>query len=153
MCKYFIYLEVPIENALSNDVNVNLINILQRVLDAVVISFENNDVGAEHQVVLLKMFQSLEILYNNIRLTQEQAKSVHDWLHMYCKMHKADGAEHTIVHKLLFTQRIRTQKGGIFEGIAKQIEMLAGQILDVMFTFKSFPIFDSILNILFIISF
>lgn len=114
-----------------NDINANLINILQNVLDKVVTSLESNDVESEHQTILHKMFQCLEILYNSITLSQDQAAMVHNWLHNYCKMHNADGAEHTIVLKLLFTQRIRTQKGPMFEGIAKQIETLMGQIQEV----------------------
>lgn len=117
----------------SNDINMNFINILQNVLDTIVPSFENNEVETEHQVILLKLFQCLEMLYNSINLTPEQATLVHNWLHNYCKTHKADGAEHTIIHKLLFTQRVRTQKGAVFEGIAKQIETLLGQIQDVSY--------------------
>lgn len=94
-------------------------------------SFENNDVEPANQGMLLKIFQCLEILYDNIELTQDEATNVHNWLHNYCKNHTAEGVEHTIVHKLLFTQRIRTQKGPIFEGITKQIETLLGQIHEV----------------------
>lgn len=114
-----------------NDINTNLINILQRVLDNIVTAFENNDVEQSHQIILLKMFQCLELLYDNIALTHEQATFVHNWLYGYCKVHTVKGAEKTIVHKLLFTQRIRTQKGPIFEGIAKQIELLIDQIQEV----------------------
>lgn len=119
------------ENQHSNEINTNLINILQNVLDKIVISFENNDVEPEHQGMLLKMFQCLEILYENIELTQEEATDAHNWIANYCKNHTTEGAEKAIVHKLLFSQRIRTMKGPIFEGIAKQIENLLGQINDV----------------------
>lgn len=119
------------ENQHSNEINTNLINILQNVLDKIVISFENNDVDPENQGMLLKMFQCLEILYENIELTQEEATDVHNWIVNYCKNHTTEGAEKTIVHKLLFSQRIRTMKGPIFEGIAKQIESLLGQINEV----------------------
>lgn len=117
----------------SNDINMNFINILQNVLDTIVSSFENKEVEPEHQPILLKLFQCLEMLYNSINLTPDQATLVHNWLHSYCKTHKADGAEHTIIHKLLFTQLVRTQKGAVFEGIAKQIETLLGQIQDVSY--------------------
>lgn len=120
------------DNLPPNDVNTNLINILQRVLDDIVTAFENNDVEPPHQIMLLKMFQCLELLYNNITLTHEQATKVHSWLHGYCKVHEAKGVESTIVHKLLFTQRVRTQKGPIFEGIAKQIETILDQIGEVI---------------------
>lgn len=115
-----------------NGINTNLINILQRVLDEIVPAFESNDVGQQHQIILLKMFQCLEILYNNITLTHEQATFVHNWLYGYCKVHEIKGVEHTIVHKLLFTQRARTLKGPIFEGIVKQIEKLLEQIDEVI---------------------
>lgn len=120
------------ENLQLNGINTHLINILQRVLDEIVAAFENNDVEPQHQIILLKIFQCLELLYNNITLTHEQATSVHNWLYGYCKVHEVKGVEHTIVHKLLFTQRIRTQKGPIFEGIAKQIELLLDQIDEVI---------------------
>lgn len=114
-----------------NDINTNLINILQKVLDNVVNAFESNVVEPPHQVILLKMFQCLELLYNNIALTPEQAKFVHHWLYGYCKEHEAKGSESAIVHKLLFTQCIRTQKGAIFEGVATQMEILLEQIKEV----------------------
>lgn len=124
--------EVPFDNLQLNDISMNLINILQNVLDKVVMSFENNSIEpATHQTMLQKLLQCLEMLYNNIRLTIEQATLTHNWLHSYCKTHATEGAEHTILHKLLFTQRIRTHKGPIFEGIAKQIESLLGQIQEV----------------------
>lgn len=126
-----LFTEVPLDNLQLNDINTNLINIVQRVLDSVVAAFENNDVEPPHQIILLKMFQCLELLYNNITLTQEQAKSVHDWLYGYCKEHEANGSENIIVHKLLFTQCIRTQKGPVFEGIAKQLGKLLGSIEEV----------------------
>lgn len=122
---------MPLENLQLNDINMNLINILHRVLDKIVTAFENNDIEPPHQVILLKMFQCLELLYNSITLTHEQAKDVHKWLYGYCKDHEAKGSENVIVHKLLFTQCIRTQKGAIFEGIAKQIETVLEQIEEV----------------------
>lgn len=128
---HFLCIFLVFENQNSNEINTNLINILQKVLDTIVKSFENNDVEPEHQGMLLKMFQCLEILYENIELTQEEASDVHNWITNYCKNHTTEGAEKTIVHKLLFSQRIRTMKGPIFEGIAQQIENLLGQINDV----------------------
>lgn len=128
--------EVPLENLQLNNVNTNLINILQNVLEKIVISFENNDISTEHQIIIQKMFQCLEILYDNIALSQEQAILVHNWLHNYCKLHNIEGSEHTIVHKLMFAQRVRTQKGPIFEGIAKQIETVLGQIQEVRIHFE-----------------
>lgn len=123
--------EVPLENIQLNNINTNLINILQNVLDKIVVSFENNDISTEHQIMLQKMFQCLEILYNNIALSQEQAILVHTWLRNYCKFHDIEGSEHVIVHKLLFAQFVRTQKGPFLEGIAKQIETVLGQIHEV----------------------
>lgn len=125
------FTEVPLDNLPLTDVNTNLIHILQRVLDSIVAAFENNDVEPPHQVILLKMFQCLELLYSNIALSPEQATQVHNWLYGYCKEHEIKGVENNIVHKLLFTQRVRTQKGPIFEGIAKQIETVVGQIQEV----------------------
>lgn len=125
------FAEVPLENLHLNDINTNLINILQRVLDNIVAAVENSDVEPPHHIILLKMFQCLELLYNNITLTQEQATLVHNWLYGYCNVHEVKGVENTIVHKLLFTQRVRTQKGPIFEGIAKQIQILMDPIEEV----------------------
>lgn len=127
-----LFTEVPLENLHLNDINTNLINILQSVLDNIVTAFENSDVEPPHQIILLKMFQCLELLYNNITLTHDQATFVHNWLYGYCKVHEVKGVENTIVHKLLFTQRVRTQKGPIFEGIAKQIEIMMDQIDEVI---------------------
>lgn len=123
------------------DVNTNLITILHNVLDKIIASFENNDVEPEHHGILQKMFQSLELLYNNIALNQDEAILVHNWLYHFCKSHSIDGAEHALVHKLLFTQRIRTQKGDTFVAIAKQIETQLGQINSVrIIFFNQFPI-------------
>lgn len=120
------------ENAHLNNVNINLINILQKVISVTVTSFENNDVEPDHQIILQKLFQCLEMLYNHVILTQEEADEVHNWLTDYCKTHCIEDIDlNTLVHKLLFTQRIRTQKGPIFEGIAKQIEALLTQIQEV----------------------
>lgn len=96
-------------------------------MNKVVDLFENNDVESQHQVILQKLFQCLEMLYSSITLTQDEANGVHSWLCDYCKSHSVEGVENVIVHKLLFTQRVRTQKGPIFEGIAKQIELTLGQ--------------------------
>lgn len=131
LIEIFLFLFKVLENQHLNDINTNLINILQNVLSEVVTSFENNDIEPEQQGMLLKLFQCLEILYENIELTQEEAGDVHSFLYNFCKNHVAEGVEHTIVHKLLFALKIRTQKGPIFEGIAKQIETLLGQIHDV----------------------
>lgn len=114
-----------------NEVNTNLVTILHNVLDKIIAPFENNDVEPEHHTILQTLFQSLELLYNNMALSENDAILIHNWLYNFCKSHNIDGAEHAIVHKLLFTQRIRTQKGGIFDGIAKQIETQLGQIQEV----------------------
>lgn len=120
------------ENAHLNNVNTNLINILQSVISLTVTSFENNDVEPQHQIMLQKLFQCLEMLYNHITLTQDEADEVHNWLTDYCKNHNIENVDlNTLVHKLLFAQRIRTKKGPIFEGIAKQIEVLLTQIQPV----------------------
>lgn len=117
------------ENAHLNNVNTNLINILQSVISLTVTSFENNDIEPEHQIMLQKLFQCLEMLYNHITFTQDDAEEVHNWLTDYCKNHNIENVDlNTLVHKLLFAQRIRTKKGPIFEGIAKQIEVLLTQI-------------------------
>lgn len=120
----------------SHDININLINILQNVLEKVTLAFENDGVSDEYQNILQKLFHCLEILYNNIPLSPEQAKDVHNWLYNYCKTHSVEGSEQFIVHKLLFNQRVRTLKGSIFEGIAKQIETQLGQIQEVSKCFK-----------------
>lgn len=123
---------VVFENFNVNDVNTNLIIILQRLLDNIVASFENNDVEPEHQVILQMLFQCLEMLYNNITLTQDEATAVHDWLTDYCKSHSIERLElNALVHKLLFAQRIRTERGPIFEEISKQIEAQLQQIQEV----------------------
>lgn len=107
---------------------MNLINILHNVVNEIVILFEDNDVEPQHQTILQKLFQCLEMLYSSIVLKEDEAKEVHSWLCDYCKSHSINGVEHVIVHKLLLTQRIRTQRGPIFEGIAKQIELVLEQI-------------------------
>lgn len=132
------FTEVPLDSLPLNEVNTNLIQILQRVLDSIVTAFENDEVEPPHQIILLKMFQCLELLYSNIALTHEQATQVHSWLYGYCKDHEIKGIENNIVHKLLFTQRVRTQKGPIFEGIAKQIETVMDQIQEVIKQFYPF---------------
>lgn len=130
--RFNVFAEVPSDSLPANDTNTNLINILQRVLDNIVTAFENNDVEPPHHIILLKMFQCLELLYNNITLTHGQATQVHNWLYGYCKEHESKGLESSLVHKLLFTQRVRTQKGPIFEGIVKQIETIMDQIQEVI---------------------
>lgn len=117
--------------AALNEVNTNLVTILHDVLDKIIEPFENNDVEPEHHIILQTLFQSLELLYNNMTLTESDALLIHNWLHHFCKSHNVEGAEHAIVYKLLFTQMIRTKKGDIFEGIAKQIELKLGQIKEV----------------------
>lgn len=102
------------------------------MLDNIVTAFENNEVEPPHHIILLKMFQCLELLYKNITLTHGQATQVHNWLYGYCKEHESKGLESSLVHKLLFTQRVRTQKGPVFEGIVKQIETIMDQIQEVI---------------------
>lgn len=115
-----------------NNINTNLIKILQGVISLTVTSFENNDVEPEHQIMLQKLFQCLEMLYNHISLAIDEATEVHNWLTAYCNDHVIEDVSlNTVVHKMLFTQRIRSQKGPIFEGIAKQIELLLTQIQEV----------------------
>lgn len=67
------------DNPSSNELNVNLISILHNVLDKISKSFENNDIDLEHHVILVRLFQSLELLYNNITLTPEQATEVNEF--------------------------------------------------------------------------
>ncbi|XP_031616603.1 Fanconi anemia group I protein [Contarinia nasturtii] len=118
-----------IENVHLKDVNTNLINILQRLIDKIVTSFENNDVEPKHQVMMRHLFQCLEMLYNHIDLTPDEGNDVHKWLTNYCKSHRIELPElNALVHKILFMQRIRTGKGPIFEGISKQIQAKLGQI-------------------------
>lgn len=115
-----------------HDINVNLINILQQLISKIVKSFENNDVEPKHQIMMRKLFQCLEMLYDNINLTPEEGIDVHKWLTDYCKSHSIEVPElNALVHKLLFFQRIRTDKGPMFEGISKQIQLKLGQIEEV----------------------
>lgn len=82
--------------------------------------------------MLQKLFQCLEMLYNQINLANDEATEVHSWLTAYCNDHVIEDVSlNTVVHKMLFAQRIRSQKGPIFEGIAKQIELLLSQIQEV----------------------
>lgn len=68
--------DVAVENHSENETNVNMISILHNILDMVSKSFENNDVDIEHHAILLKLFQSLDILYTNISLTIDQVAEV-----------------------------------------------------------------------------
>lgn len=68
--------DVAVESPSENEPNVNMITILHNILDKVSKSFENNDVDIEHHAILVKLFQSLDILYTNISLTIEQAAEV-----------------------------------------------------------------------------
>lgn len=56
--------------------NTNLINGLQDTVNQLMQSFENNDVAQPAQAILLKLLQCLEMLYDNINLTEFQAKEV-----------------------------------------------------------------------------
>lgn len=69
--------DIAVESPNGNETNVNMISILHTILDTVSKSFENNDVDIEHHhAILVKLFQSLDILYTNISLTTEQAAKV-----------------------------------------------------------------------------
>lgn len=119
------------ENASPAELNIQLINTLHGVLDEISKSFENNDIDSEHHIILVKLFQSLEHLYTNIPLAIEQANEVHAWLQNYSEHYSFENRDLSIIHKLLFAQRIRVKHGEILSGIAKQIERLYGQIEDV----------------------
>lgn len=82
--------DIAVESPNENETNVNMISILHNILDTVSKSFENNDVDIEHHAVLVKLFQSLEILYTNICLTIEQAAEV---------MHKLNNNEDFLMSK------------------------------------------------------
>lgn len=53
------------------------------------------------------------------------------WLQNYCEYNSFEERDLTIIHKLLFAQRVRVKNGEILSSIAKQIERLYGQIEDV----------------------
>lgn len=120
----------------SNEFNMNLISILHTILDKISKEIENNDDGIEHQMILVRLFQCLDLLYSNITLSQDQLTDVHSWLQNYCEYYNFENKELSIIHKLLFAQRIRVKNGEIFDGIAKQIERIYGQIEDVGITQK-----------------
>lgn len=123
------YMLVPAEDPAHNGIHINMISTIQRLLDGIAQSVENNDMDNEHQLIMVKLFQCLELLYDNIDLTQnlEHGNEIHKWLQNFCKHNEIRHDELSIVHKLLFSQRIRTQKTFLFEGIAKQVEKVLGQ--------------------------
>lgn len=59
-----------------NIVNINLIVDIQHIINELIQSFENNDVGPQTRIISLKLFQCLELLYDNIDLTDAQATEV-----------------------------------------------------------------------------
>lgn len=64
---------------------------------------------------------------------------IHGWLQNFCRNNEIRYADLSIIHKLLFSQRIRTQKSFLFEGIAKQVEKVLGQHEEVRIQLSTPP--------------
>lgn len=60
----------PLDDPNLNGIQINLISVVHKLLDSIAASAANTDVVNDQQVIMVKLFQCLEILYDNIDLTQ-----------------------------------------------------------------------------------
>lgn len=58
------------EDPKTNDISINLISVLHNVLDGIVNSLEDDEKKEDHLMIMVKLFQCLEMLYDSIDLTQ-----------------------------------------------------------------------------------
>lgn len=64
------YLQTPLDDPKLNGIHINLISVIHKLLDSIVELSENNVFEDEHLVIMVKLFQCLELLYDNIDFTQ-----------------------------------------------------------------------------------
>lgn len=69
-CLFCTILETPLDDQKLNGIKINLISVVHKLLDSIAESAAKNDVDIDQQIIMVKLFQCLEILYDNIDLTQ-----------------------------------------------------------------------------------
>lgn len=58
-------------------------------------------------------------------------QQIYDWLYKICHDNNIETKNMKLIHKLLFTQRIKAHDGEFFNSIAIQIGKILGQIQEV----------------------
>lgn len=63
------YLQTPLDDPKLNNIHINLMCVIHKLLDSIVELSENNEIEDDHRLIMLKLFQCLELLYDNIDLS------------------------------------------------------------------------------------